>query len=264
MGARGCVPATALGNRLSRDVQGAAPVTLIVIGQLGGGLIAADLKTNALPIYFARPITPLTYILGKWVTIGFFIAITMLLPNLLALAGGVLVAGAPGTWAQTLWLGGALTLTGAGVMLVGGLVILAISSLTEDRRFVMVGWLAVALLPHFTQQILYEHLDPQLTTGFLGSLSLSSDSVTLASWLLDLRAAWEATGCRRRPMRPRSDGSAAAVSALVLLGTTALAAAICYRRVVRFSRSGGQRVAEVRRQPWRSSSSRAFRSGTAR
>ncbi len=211
---------------------------LIVIGQLGAGLVSADLKTNALPIYFSRPITPLSYLLGKWLTIGVFIALAMLVPNLAGLAAGILVVGSPGPWWQTLGLAANLTLIGVGVMLVGGLFILALSSLTADRRFVIVGWLALALLPHITQQILYEQLEPTATTGFLGSLSLSNNVLILATWLLDLRQAWQATGL---PMKAYEAALGPPVQplypALVLLTLTVLAAAICYRRVVRFSRS---------------------------
>jgi hypothetical protein len=211
---------------------------LIVIGQLGAGLISADLKTNALPIYFARPITPLSYLLGKWLTIGVFIALAMLVPNLAGLAAGILVVGAPGTWWQTLGLAANLTIIGVGTMVVGGLFILTLSSLTADKRLVIVGWLALALLPHITQQILYNHLQPATTAGFLGSLSLSNDVLILTTWLLDLRRAWEATGL---PLKAYEAALGPPVQplypALVLLTLTTLAAAICYRRVIRFSRS---------------------------
>ena len=211
---------------------------LIVIGQLGSGLIANDLKSNALPIYFARPITPLTYMLGKWCTIAVFIAKAMLLSNLLALGAGILIAGYPGTWQQTLGLAWALTVIGVGMMVVGGLLILALSSLTADKRFVIVGWLALALLPHITQQILYEQMDPQSTTRFFGSLSLNNDVVILSTWLLDLREAWDSSGLPAQayesalgpPVQPL-------YPALVLAGLTALAAVVCYRRIVRFSQA---------------------------
>jgi len=211
---------------------------LIVIAQFGASLIASDLKTKALPIYFARPITPATYLLGKWLTIASLIAVAMPVANLLALVVGVLVAGAPGSWDQTLRLACHLTVSGVGVMLVGGLVILALSSLSADKRFVIVGWLALALLPHFTQQILYKHLDPQLTTGILGSLSLSGDVLILTAWLFDLPHTWQATGL---PPQAYAAALGPAVQplypVLVLLGTTVLAAMICYCQVVRFSRA---------------------------
>ncbi len=211
---------------------------LIIIGHFGARLIADDLKTRALPIYFARPITPANYLLGKWLTIAIFIALGMLIPNLLALAAGILLVGAPGAWDQTLRLALHLTASGVGVMLVAGLAILALSSLSADKRFVLVAWLAVALLPHFTQQVLYEHVDPQLTTGWLGSISLSGDVLILTAWLFDLRQAWQTTGL---PATAYSAALGPAVQplypALVLLGVTVLAAGICYERVTRFSRA---------------------------
>ena len=33
---------------------------VVVVAQVGPGLIAKDLKTRALPIYFAKPVTPIT------------------------------------------------------------------------------------------------------------------------------------------------------------------------------------------------------------
>ena len=211
---------------------------LIVISRLGPGLIADDLKTNALPIYFARPITPMTYLLGKWLTIGVFIALCMLVPNMLALGGGILVAGTPGTWVQTFGLAGNLTLIGLGVMLIGGLLILALSSLTADKRFVVVAWIAIALLPEIIQQILFEELEGASTTRFLGSLSLNNNIMLLTNWVFDLRSAWQATGLPREAYEAALGRAVEPLyPALVLLAVTLTAGAIAYRRVVRFSQS---------------------------
>lgn len=211
---------------------------MIVAARLGPPLIADDLKSNALPIYFARPITPLSYMLGKWLTIGVFIAACTLIPNLLSLIGGVLITGGPGTWGQTLGLAWALLLVGAGTMLVGGLLILAISSLTSDKRFVLVGWLAVVLLPEITQQVINENVAAADTSRLLGSVALSQNTVTLTAWLLGLREVWASTplpaeayeaalGRQVEPIYP----------AMALLGVALVAGVICYRRVVRFSQA---------------------------
>ncbi|MCP4248149.1 MAG: hypothetical protein GY778_13980, partial [bacterium] len=66
-------------------------VVLIVVAQVGGRLIARDLKARALPIYFARPITPLTYLLGKWMVAAMFIGLVTLVPNLISLVVGTLL-----------------------------------------------------------------------------------------------------------------------------------------------------------------------------
>ncbi len=211
---------------------------LIVIARLGPGLIADDLKSNALPIYFARPITPLTYLLGKWATIAAFIAAGMLLPNLLSLLIGTLITGGLQTTQQTLALGWYLTVAGVLVMVVGGVLILALSSFTADKRYVTVAWLALVLLPAVAQQVINESVPPQETTAWLGSIALHTDILVLVEWLLDLRTLWEgsplppdaydqALGRRTDPLYP----------AVVLGGLTLAAITLCYRRVVKFSQA---------------------------
>lgn len=211
---------------------------LVLIGWLGPGLIAGDLRSNALPIYFARPITPWTYLLGKWLTMAAFIAIGMLLPNLLALAGGVLIAGGVPSWSEPLRMAGALTLSGGIVMLCGGAVILALSSLSPDRRLVTASWLAVALLPAMTRWAVKFEAGTGHVAGLLGSLSLGHNALHLTEWLLGVRDVWQETGLpvsvyesalgsKGDPLQP----------ALVMLGVTILAFIVCYRRVVRFSRA---------------------------
>jgi hypothetical protein len=118
------------------------------------------------------------------------------------------------------------------------LLILAISSLTADKRFVIVGWLAIALLPQITQKILFEQLPPASTTRFLGSLSPSNDIVLLTNWLFDLRSAWQASGLPHQAYAAALGPNVEPLyPAIVLLAVTAAAGAIAYRRVVRFSRS---------------------------
>lgn len=211
---------------------------LILVARLGPGLIADDLKSNALPIYFARPITPLTYLAGKWLTIGTFIAIGMLIPNLLALLGGILITGGLQPAGQSLALACDLVIAGLGMMVLGGVLILAISSLTADKRYVVVGWLAVVLLPHVAQGIIHDQMSAEATMGLLGSISLGSNAIVLSEWLFDLRSAWAATplpaeayqAALSRPVEP-------VYPALVLLFVTLGAGLVCYRRVVRFSQA---------------------------
>ncbi|HUU83720.1 MAG TPA: hypothetical protein VM243_09470 [Phycisphaerae bacterium] len=211
---------------------------LIVVARVGPGLIANDLKARALPIYFARPVTPLTYVLGKWMVAAAFIGFVVLVPNLLSLLLGVLITGGLHTWGQTLGLGLDLVICGLGVMVLGGIVVLALSSLTSDSRYVTVGWLAVCLLPVMAQSIIHESVDSVHTTGLLGSMSLQDDIVILTEWLFDMRGAWAATPlpaeaferALSRPVEPM-------YPALVLCAVTVVAALVCYRRVVRFSRA---------------------------
>jgi hypothetical protein len=212
--------------------------SLIVVAYVGPGLIANDIKARALPIYFARPINPLTYLLGKWLVAAAFLAMPVLAPNLLSLLTSVLITGGLQTWTQNFALAGDLLVCGLGVMVFGGVIILALSSMTSDSRYVTVAWLAVCLLPLMAQAIVSKALEPDQTTAWLGSISLSGDLTALTGWQLDLRQAWEAT-----PLPPETYHGALArrldplYPAIVIAVITVAAALFCYRRVLRFSRA---------------------------
>jgi len=211
---------------------------LLIVARVGPGLISNDVKARALPIYFSKPVTPLTYLLGKWLIVAAFIGMVSLLPNLLGLIVGTLITGGLVSWSETFHLSWDLLVAGLGVMVLGGSIMLALSSLSSDRRFVAVGWLAVCLLPLVGQEILRENLPREATTGWLGSVSLLDNVGIVGEWLFDLRAQWEATALpsdvyRRvlgRPVAP-------IYPAVVLASVTLVSIVVCYRRVVRFSRS---------------------------
>ncbi len=210
----------------------------VVIMRAGPGLIADDLKARALPIYFARPVTPLTYMMGKWMVVAFFIGMVVLVPNLLALIFGTLTTGGLQTFGQTLALAGDLLITGGGVVVFGGAVVLALSSLSSDKRYVMVGWVAFCLLPVMAQAVLFKVLPDETTSGWLGSVSLYRDITVTADWVFGIRAAWESTPLPREVFdRALGRQSTLVYPAVVLLTFTIGSLLICYCRVVRFSRS---------------------------
>jgi hypothetical protein len=167
-----------------------------------------------------------------------FIGMVVLVPNLLALILGTLVTGGLQTFGQTLGLGLDLLITSVGVMVLGGAVILALSSLSSDRRYVTVGWVAICLLPLMAQGILFDALPEDATSGWLGSVSLFRDVTVMADWVFGIRAAWESTPLspevfERALGRPISLFYPACVLSAVMMGSFL----ICYRRVLRFSRS---------------------------
>jgi ABC-type transport system involved in multi-copper enzyme maturation permease subunit len=211
---------------------------MVLVARVGPGLIANDIKARALPIYFARPITPSTYLLGKWMVAATFIGLVTVAPNLAALIFGVLLTGGLQTWGQTLGLGLDLLVCGAGVMVFGGMLILALSSTTADSRYVSVGWLAVCLLPVMAQAIVSDALDPAQTTGLLGSISLRDNLMNLTKWVFDLRDAWASTPLPAGAYEQALGNPVKTIyPAIVLGGITVAAAVFCYRRVLRFSQA---------------------------
>jgi ABC-type transport system involved in multi-copper enzyme maturation permease subunit len=213
-------------------------LVLLIVSLVGPRLIANDLKHQALPIYFAKPVTPLTYVCGKWLVVAAFIAVVTLVPNLVSLIIGTLITGGLHTWGQLLNLGVDLVLTGVLLCAVAGAIVLALSSMSSDSRYVTVAWLAVCLLPVFGQAIVDESLPFELTTGWLGCISLRDNVLTITDWLFGLRQALEASALPSesfanalvKPVKPL-------YAAVVLAAWTAGAIFVAYWRVVKFSRS---------------------------
>ncbi len=211
---------------------------LLVVSAFGPGLIANDLKNGALPIYFAKPITPLTYLCGKWAVAASFIAMVTVVPNLLTLGLGTLIAGGLHTWGQTLDLAMGVALSGVTLCMVGGAIILALSSLSSDHRYVTVAWLALCLLPGIAQGIINELLPPASTTGWLGCVSLRDNVVTLTDWLFGVREAIEAASLPTEAFTRALVKSVSVPQATIVLAAwTVGGLLISYRRVVSFSRS---------------------------
>ena len=70
---------------------------MILASVVGPGLIAPDLANNALPLYFARPLSRSTYILGRMIVLLGMLSLVTLLP-------GLLLFGMQASLAGTAWL----------------------------------------------------------------------------------------------------------------------------------------------------------------
>lgn len=210
---------------------------LIVVARIGAGLISKDLKSRALPIYFSKPITPTTYLLGKLSAVALFVALVTVVPNLLSLVFGIALTGGPGNWALVADIAAGLVASGVMISVISGAVILALSSLSADQRYVTVGWIALCILSIFAQQIILEFLPEETATGWLRAISLRDNVVMISERLLGVRVALERTTLpaaqfEKAFLRPM-EAAHVAVMATLAVGSLVVA----WRRVVRFSRS---------------------------
>src|SRR5262249_31732051 len=65
-------------------------IIMLLVVVTGPGLISRDLRFNALPLYFARPLTRLDYFMGKLGVIGALVAgVAVLPPPFAHLLGGL-------------------------------------------------------------------------------------------------------------------------------------------------------------------------------
>ncbi|MFO7898368.1 MAG: ABC transporter permease subunit [Planctomycetota bacterium] len=210
---------------------------LIVQAKFSADLVAGDLRANALPIYFSKPITVSTYLLGKWLVAFLFASAVTLVPNLLAYAGGLLVSDTLvqlGRTAGLLWRLAALSVVIAGV---SSLVTLAISALFRDRRAVAVAWVALILLTSLAQGVFDENAASDVAKGPAGAVSLYRTAMRFSYWVLDIDRAVEASGQRELLAGVAGSdvyGAGTNYACAVLVGLAVVALAICMKRVHRF------------------------------
>jgi ABC-2 type transport system permease protein len=110
---------------------------------IGAGLIADDRRANALPIYLSRPLTRVEYVAGKLAVLGAFLGFITWVPGLLLLFLQLIFSGSTQFLREHLFLFPAATLFCLTQILVSALAVLALSSLSNSRRFVAVMYAGV-------------------------------------------------------------------------------------------------------------------------
>ncbi len=119
---------------------------MLLVVVAGPGLISHDLRLNALPLYFARPLNRLDYFLGKLGVIGALVASVAVGPAVLAYVVGVCFSLDLGvvkdTWAVLV----ASVVYGLIVTASAGTLMLALSSLSRRSLYVGIAWAGLWLI----------------------------------------------------------------------------------------------------------------------
>jgi len=121
----------------------------------GAGLVADDLKHNALQLYFSRPIGKKDYLLGKAAVIFFFILVLTLVPGLLFVIFKLIFAGSFRFLAEYPWL--LLSIVGYSALLTlfFASYTLLLSALSKNRRYVTILIFGVYLFSDIIYGILF-------------------------------------------------------------------------------------------------------------
>lgn len=128
--------------------------SLFLVLVVGPNLVSRDLRFNALPLYFSRPLRRVDYFLGKLGVIGFFLAATVVAPAVGAYLMGVAFSLDLGVVRDThrlLWAG---LLYGLIVTLSAGTLMLALSSLSRRSIYVGLAWAGFVFLTHMLGTVL--------------------------------------------------------------------------------------------------------------
>jgi ABC-2 type transport system permease protein len=117
--------------------------TMILVLIVGPDLISQDLRFNAMPLYFSRPVRRLDYFAGKLGVIAVYLSAVTIVPILLAYGLGVVFSLDIQVLRDTAWLLAGCVAYGLVVVLSAGTLILAISSLSRNSRMVGGIWVGV-------------------------------------------------------------------------------------------------------------------------
>ncbi|MBI1917381.1 MAG: ABC transporter permease subunit [Planctomycetes bacterium] len=117
--------------------------SMLLVLLVGPDLISQDLRFNALPLYFSRPLRRVDYFLGKLGIIVFCLSAVMVVPAVVAYLLGLAFSRDLGTIKDTFHLLPAAFAYGALVAVVAGTVMLGLSSLSRNARYVGAFWLGL-------------------------------------------------------------------------------------------------------------------------
>jgi len=113
-------------------------ILIVVLSFAGAGLVAEDLKHNALQLYFARPLSKGDYVLGKVSVVAFFVILLTGLPWILLIAFKLIFAGNLAFLAAYPWLPLSILGQTALLTLFFGSYVLLLSASSRNTRYVIV------------------------------------------------------------------------------------------------------------------------------
>jgi ABC-2 type transport system permease protein len=159
--------------------------SMLLILLVGPNLISQDLRYNAIPLYFSRPLTRLDYFLGKLGVIAFFVATVTIAPAIFAYVLGIAFSFDANVFRDT---GRILVATigyGLVVVLSAGTMMLAISSLSRSSRIVGAIWIGFWIVSGVSSLTLTE----MLRRDWCQVVSYSNDLVRIRENFFDTPSA---------------------------------------------------------------------------
>ncbi len=108
----------------------------------GAGLIADDLRSNALSLYLSKPITWYDYLIGKFIVVGTLLVCLTLIPGLLLFLEHTLLADFT-FFKEHYWAIFSIITYSVIITVITSLLMLFFSSLTTNSRYATIGFCAV-------------------------------------------------------------------------------------------------------------------------
>ena len=128
--------------------------SMILILLVGPSLISLDLRFNALPLYFSRPLRRIDYFLGKLGVIVTFLAMVLIAPSVVAYILGLLFSLDITIVGDTFGILLSSIVYGLIIALSAGLLMLALSALSRNSRYVALLWVGIWFVSGIVSSIL--------------------------------------------------------------------------------------------------------------
>lgn len=167
------------------DIQLFFAMALVLL--VGPELISQDLRFNAMPLYFARPVRRLDYFAGKLGVIAAYLGAIMVVPVLLAFGIGFAFSLDPLVFRDTWRVLVASLAYGAVVVLSAGTLMLAISSLSRNSRFVGAIWIGLWVVSGVASTV----LNQTIHKDWCPLLSYTANLTRMRDAMLDSQTSWD-------------------------------------------------------------------------
>jgi ABC-2 type transport system permease protein len=160
--------------------------TMILVVLVGPGLISQDLRFNAIPLYFSRPLRRADYFLGKLGVIASFLVAVVVVPALIGYLLGVCFSLDFSILKDTFRILLAGIVYGLVVALSAGTLMLALSSLSRSSRHVAMFWVGIWFVTHILAAVFLGlfRASGAILVSYTGNLE------KIAGALLDTESAW--------------------------------------------------------------------------
>jgi ABC-2 type transport system permease protein len=131
-------------------------LSMILVLLVGPNLISQDLRFNAVPLYLSKPVRRIDYFLGKFGVIAVFLGAVAVMPSLVAYVLGLCFSLDLGVMRATWRVLAAALAYGCIIVLSAGALMLALSSLSRNSRYVGMMWIGMWIVSGVTAGILTE------------------------------------------------------------------------------------------------------------
>ena len=129
---------------------------MLLVLIVGPDLISQDLRFNAIPLYFSRPLRRIDYFVGKLGVIACYLAVVTIGPALAAYLLGLAFSFELSVFRDTARLMAGVLGYGLLIVVSAGTLMLALSSLSRSSRFVGAAWVGVWVVGNIAAQTLQE------------------------------------------------------------------------------------------------------------